>query len=1498
MARARRIARRVAVALAGVLFVATGLLAVLDRTAAGHRWARDVLVSRMGSAVDGTLQVDEIRSESLASGVTLSGIRVRGPSGRAILEVDSILARYSLRGLLSGDVVLSRLTLWRPRVVVSRFPGEEGYEAATILRPGTERPAAPRAPPGEGRTIAFRDVSIRGGSVEVLVPATEAEARWDDQPGEPTIQDGDFRRWLFSFDGELDEAVVSSPSVAGPRVAISSLSLTGEGFRAPLVVSSLKGQLSWSDGSLEVIAEELTQPSSQARGRISAAFGGDDDGSSWSMNLELSTKEYALSDLRWIEPDLPDYSLDGTFTVMAASSGAFEFGFTDGGVTAGESRLVGEGMVRIHEELTFEDVDIEVEAFRLSRLEPFMANTLPLDGLVRGRLRLDGPLRQTRARGRLTLSETTGGHRPATAEFQGIIDLTTGALADMATVLDPFDYSLVSTIVPGFRLAGPGRAELRGTGSIGGGLRIRADLSHAPAGLPPSRLLAEGSLRRSDDGVVMDIQADLSPLSLTALEAYYGPLPVRGPVSGAVRAVGPTRDLVLRTNLLTEAGAIALESRLDLRDLGAFYRVEGEVSDFVMSRVVPSLPQPSTVSGELSFEGSGLDASTARIRGRLNVPRARLGRVDVDSVEVVLRVADGKLALDSARAVVGGIDIEAHGSLAINEADPLDEVELAFQTDSLDLLRQLFTGDDVVARPTLDPLGLEAEVLRLEGIDPDTLPLPENVRVAGRVQGSATLRGSLRNFAARGSARFEGLRYGTDVARSVGVVFSADALPDLAAGFEARFVADSIQARGLSFRSAEADLSYRRTGGRAELFLSRSDSEEYRARMGFRLDSLGAHVDLDELSLRFDSVRWQIDRPATFDWDDRGILVGDLTLRRPDVRGVRIDASGLLASTGPSDFRLDGRGLPLDRLARFAQREDLEATGTVDLSLRVRGTASEPVMEGSLLARDVHARGYGVDVMEGDLGYVARRLTLDLRAMEDDRLVLAVTGSVPADLALKLDVEPSFPDDPLDLSVVADSIPASLFAGLIRDFSDVEGIVSGTFEVGGTLDSPAPRGSLVLTDAAWTVTPIGVRYEGVRGTLLLRPDGTVEVDASMRAGGTAVVGGTAVLEPLSNPTLDLQITFDDFRVVDRRDVLGDVSGDLTITGSYQRPLLQGTLEVQEGVLFLEEFQRAATVVDLSDPRFFNVVDTTLLAARPILAASQNPFMQNLRMFVDLRVTRDTWLRSEDMNVEIGGQLFVTYDRQSRDLVLVGELQAVRGSYTVASVRRFQVQEGTLEFVGIPGINPDLDIAAVARVRRTSRDPLDVRARVTGSLIDPRVELSSDEAAIGESDLLSYLVFGRPTAQLASREAGRLQDVGEALLGDIAGAASSVFSGTVAARLSALAAQQWGLDYFSINQLGEFGAGGHYGLEQTQVEVGRYLGDDLFWVLVLQPGSAFRSADLSQVFGARLEWTAPENYTVQAFWEDRFLRSRVSGFRELGVPPSKILGFSLFWNWSY
>ena len=160
-------------------------------------------------------------------------------------------------------------------------------------------------------------------------------------------------------------------------------------------------------------------------------------------------------------------------------------------------------------------------------------------------------------------------------------------------------------------------------------------------------------------------------------------------------------------------------------------------------------------------------------------------------------------------------------------------------------------------------------------------------------------------------------------------------------------------------------------------------------------------------------------------------------------------------------------------------------------------------------------------------------------------------------------------------------------------------------------------------------------------------------------------------------------------------------------------------------MFVEEFVRTALVVDLSDPAFFDVVDTTMVALRTTLSERENPFLQNLRMIVNVEVGRNTWLRSRDMNVDIGGDLLVTWDRTSRDLALVGELEAIRGRYAVFG-RQFQVQSGTVSFLGTPGRNPNLEIEALSRLRTPYLDePLNIIADLTGTLLAPRIGLRSD-----------------------------------------------------------------------------------------------------------------------------------------------------------------------------
>jgi autotransporter translocation and assembly factor TamB len=69
--------------------------------------------------------------------------------------------------------------------------------------------------------------------------------------------------------------------------------------------------------------------------------------------------------------------------------------------------------------------------------------------------------------------------------------------------------------------------------------------------------------------------------------------------------------------------------------------------------------------------------------------------------------------------------------------------------------------------------------------------------------------------------------------------------------------------------------------------------------------------------------------------------------------------------------------------------------------------------------------------------------------------------------------------------------------------------------------------------------------------------------------------------------------------------------------------------------------------------------------------------------IDLSVPRDLWIRWGDMNVEIGGELIMRYDRREGDLVMVGDLQALRGSYQVFG-RTFEVDGGTVSFLGQPG----------------------------------------------------------------------------------------------------------------------------------------------------------------------------------------------------------------------
>jgi hypothetical protein len=282
----------------------------------------------------------------------------------------------------------------------------------------------------------------------------------------------------------------------------------------------------------------------------------------------------------------------------------------------------------------------------------------------------------------------------------------------------------------------------------------------------------------------------------------------------------------------------------------------------------------------------------------------------------------------------------------------------------------------------------------------------------------------------------------------------------------------------------------------------------------------------------------------------------------------------------------------------------------------------------------------------------------------------------------------------------------------------------------------------------------------------------------------------------------------------------------------------------------------------------------------------------------LTARRDNWIRSEEMNVELEGEVDVLYDRQSQDFALVGDLQAVRGSlgFGPRGLRKqFQVDGGTVRFLGTPGINPDLDLTASEPVRTPEGDRLTIIADITGTLISPRVALRSDEAGFTEDDLLSYLWFGRPTYALTSDQNAAV------------GAGMAVGLNTFSTELGSVMTQGLGLDfldYLSITQQ-DLGSLGSLGINQWQgalsttvVETGLYVADtNLFVTLLFRPAGA-QGGGVESFPGIRLEWVAPRGYTLQTYFEDQFFRGRSVGFGEFGVQTRKGLGLSLFRDWTY
>ena len=122
---------------------------------------------------------------------------------------------------------------------------------------------------------------------------------------------------------------------------------------------------------------------------------------------------------------------------------------------------------------------------------------------------------------------------------------------------------------------------------------------------------------------------------------------------------------------------------------------------------------------------------------------------------------------------------------------------------------------------------------------------------------------------------------------------------------------------------------------------------------------------------------------------------------------------------------------------------------------------------------------------------------------------------------------------------------------------------------------------------------------------------------------------------------------------------------------------------------------------------------------------------------------------------------------------------MRGTYRLTvgpTSKEFRVTRGTMRFFGTPDLNPELDIVAEHALQAINGGDLVIRVVISGTLLAPKLSLESDQRPpLSESEIVSYLLFGRPSFDQALSGAATVgtseQAIYQAAMAGLAGVVS-------------------------------------------------------------------------------------------------------------------------------
>ncbi len=795
----------------------------------------------------------------------------------------------------------------------------------------------------------------------------------------------------------------------------------------------------------------------------------------------------------------------------------------------------------------------------------------------------------------------------------------------------------------------------------------------------------------------------------------------------------------------------------------------------------------SDINLTAKIEGEEFDPKKLSATASIHASDSRFQKINLDTLLADIQYHNQNIEIDTLRLETDSLTLRAHGNYSLTANS---DVSLNINFEGL----QEFSTYIPVSG-----LKSSGEIQAHVTGTPDSMTIATNVDLGNTLYNEITLES-----------------------------LTMDAEGNLAPGdttFSAKLLAREIVTGGFRIDSVSADVS----GNPDSLYIdSRVSGEDISTHLATGI--------VPGEKLRLTIADWQINYkdyqlalqqpPAVIEIDSVNYKISNFRMATSSADTAQyIMAEGIASRKNEENLQFEAANINISKISDLLDL-DLKAAGLLNVSLSLKGVAEYPVVNGSFKLNDAKFNEYKFTDFGGSFNYKNGQADFHALVVPQDSGKVELEGMLPMEINLdtmgfNLDKQAS-----IDAHASIDSFSL----GVLKAFNitgDIQGYLQGQVDVGGTVESPDPKGNINLKNASVNIDEYGIHYNNIQLAIDFLQN-SVQLDTLRISSDDGYMTGTGQIDFNTGfyrgdiNQSKIRFDFADFNLLDHNQFNVQLDGYATLAGAQDSVIYGGDLKIPEAEIYLpavmgmfgkiSEPEMPKPILLQEAEAMEKPIDSMNIQTYGTIIPDSTTFsyLDNLQGELRVRIPKNTWIKNEDMRLELSGELELR--KHAEFFELFGNVDVVRGQYDLFG-RTFKITDGSLTFQGGEEISPNLNIDAEYTFRNAERAEQKLTVQITGSAQSPEVSFLLDGQSINEGDALSYILFGKSMDELSLDQQENVQSAGGGSLAEKA--AASVLSSQITNFLS----DKLNVDYIEVKSNGSF--------DNATVVVGKYITNDLF-----------------------------------------------------------------------